>query len=357
MIQKMIRLNEIYKGYVVVNTINNKKYIGITTTTLKQRWSLHVMASKYRDYKSALYNAMSKYGADKFSIHLMYNCNSWEKLVLWEKQTIIEQQTKVPNGYNITDGGEGSLGLVHTEEFKRNLSEMKIQFYIDPEQRKAQSERSIKAHNTPEALELSKQISTLLWKNPEYRTKTLKALEKSRTAEWRTITLNALEKSRTVTNEEKRIEAVIKATRDNPAWMEAIKIRNKELAKDPEWRKKVSDGLKTLYECPQKIKEMSQRQLKYWEEPHEERRKQHAKIMSETVRNNLQNPEYIKWRLENPLGGKPILYNFKYFRSIQEVVGYFKISRPTIDRHLLQNKDGCKKLDPTKQYKFEIQYK
>ena len=48
--------------YLIENDINNKKYIGLTTQTIEQRWNQHLRASKYKNYK--LYYAMRKYGVE-----------------------------------------------------------------------------------------------------------------------------------------------------------------------------------------------------------------------------------------------------------------------------------------------------
>lgn len=331
-----------FKGYEIVNTINDKVYIGITSSSLNHRWKLHILSMQYKPHQSALHRAMKKYGVENFLMRQIKNCGTWEELCLWEKRTIIEKNTKVPNGYNITDGGEGAFGVKRSDEFKKKLSENKKLFYKDEEKRKEQSINSIRTHNTKEALVKSKIRSKSLWKDCDYRNKT--------------------------------VAAIIKATRENPKWMECAKsrnrklaqnpkwventkIRNKEFPKDPNWRKKVSDGLLLLYENKPELKKIrSQKLLKYWKEPNTERRKNHAKTMSETTLNNLKNPEYIKWRLENPPGGKPIMYNFKYFRSTREAMRFFKISSPTIERHILQKREGCIRLNKNKEYKFEINY-
>ena len=54
--------------------------------------------------------------------------------------------TKKPNGYNLTDGGEGTYGYKHTEETKKKMSEAskgrKLKTPRSEEYRKAVSERS-----------------------------------------------------------------------------------------------------------------------------------------------------------------------------------------------------------------------
>ena len=58
--------------YYISNTVNDKLYVGKTTSSLKERFKTHCKDSK-RVYKEQrpLYRAMQKYGEDKFSIHLL----------------------------------------------------------------------------------------------------------------------------------------------------------------------------------------------------------------------------------------------------------------------------------------------
>lgn len=78
--------------------------------------------------------------------------------------------------------------------------------------------------------------------------------------------------------------------------------------------------------------------------------------MRNTVTELWNDKNYIKWRKENPSGGKPIKYNHLKFRSIQEASLHLKISRPTIRRHINQNKNGCKLLNINKKHNFLIKY-
>lgn len=58
--------------YIIKNTVNDKVYIGQTTTTVHERFMAHMKpsTSKMRHtYK--LYNAILKYGADKFYVETL----------------------------------------------------------------------------------------------------------------------------------------------------------------------------------------------------------------------------------------------------------------------------------------------
>ena len=92
--------------YKITNQINNKVYIGLTTTTIKNRWKEHIGAiGRYKD-KRPLYAAMSKYGIDNFSIEELEECDD---LILAEREIYwIDYYNSYYNGYNATFGGDGT---------------------------------------------------------------------------------------------------------------------------------------------------------------------------------------------------------------------------------------------------------
>lgn len=87
--------------YCIENKINGKKYIGQAKDTNKRMWKHHRGCV-------ALNGAIEKYGNDNFYRYIVLCC-SVEKLTFWEQHYIKEWDTKVPNGYNLTDGGEGLI--------------------------------------------------------------------------------------------------------------------------------------------------------------------------------------------------------------------------------------------------------
>ena len=97
-----------YYLYMVENTINDKKYIGITTTSLSDRFYAHKAAAKKTTGTSKLYNAMNVLGDENFSIRLLRDdAKSIDELLLQEVDAIKEYGT-LNRGYNTSHGG--SLG-------------------------------------------------------------------------------------------------------------------------------------------------------------------------------------------------------------------------------------------------------
>lgn len=93
--------------YRIINKVNGKSYVGITSNNLKARWNDHVKGY----FKSVIHYALKKYGKRSFSFVLLDVAETWEEACEKEKFYIKEFRSKVPYGYNLTDGGDGVLGL------------------------------------------------------------------------------------------------------------------------------------------------------------------------------------------------------------------------------------------------------
>lgn len=95
------------KGYIYKITclINNKVYIGLTTTSISQRWKGHITDSKKS--QKHLYASMRKYGIENFKIEQIDESNDFGKLGELERYYIkIYNSTNPKFGYNNTFGGE-----------------------------------------------------------------------------------------------------------------------------------------------------------------------------------------------------------------------------------------------------------
>lgn len=120
------------KGYIykITNTINKKNYIGKTTENPKTYWNMHKSRAE-NGYKKVLYTAMRKYGIENFTFNILEEYDL-EKGMLTsflnerEKANIKHFKTKSPKGYNLTDGGEGILGIEMSEEHKEKIRQAKL---------------------------------------------------------------------------------------------------------------------------------------------------------------------------------------------------------------------------------------
>ena len=102
--------------YLLLNTINGKMYVG-QTTNLRKRISEHKCGDQYVD------RAIRKYGWENFRCCVIKKCASKAEMDTWEKFFIILLNTKSPNGYNLTDGGEGIVGLKRTPEHNAKIGD------------------------------------------------------------------------------------------------------------------------------------------------------------------------------------------------------------------------------------------
>lgn len=88
--------------YKVVNKLNGKVYIGQTRRELKVRWKEHwTNSTKY----GILYRAVKKYTKKNFIVEELCTCFNEEELNKQEKYFVDLYNSIVPNGYNLTDGG------------------------------------------------------------------------------------------------------------------------------------------------------------------------------------------------------------------------------------------------------------
>lgn len=91
--------------YLIINKINQKKYIGISTKTFyeryhRKRWT-QAVTNRY------LKRAIKKYGFENFEVYLLEaNVNNLNKLNELEISYIKNFDCLVPNGYNFLQGGE-----------------------------------------------------------------------------------------------------------------------------------------------------------------------------------------------------------------------------------------------------------
>jgi group I intron endonuclease len=89
--------------YKITYTVSGKCYIGQTgQKTPEHRWKGHRCLSK--SSCPAIYNAIKKYGIDKFKFEVLIICFDEDRFI-YEKEYIQKYNSLVPNGYNILEGG------------------------------------------------------------------------------------------------------------------------------------------------------------------------------------------------------------------------------------------------------------
>lgn len=114
--------------YKITNIRNGKVYIGETTRSLSERISEHKKRTN-NDSDFPLYADARRFGFDSFIVEEIDTADSQEELYVKEQFWIEHYNSLFPNGYNLTCGGKGTVGYIHTETDKSRMREMKIGKY------------------------------------------------------------------------------------------------------------------------------------------------------------------------------------------------------------------------------------
>ena len=102
--------------YLLIDGTNDWEYVGQTIKTVEKRFTQHKRGDQYVDC------AIRAHGADMFTTAILKVCYSQEELNFWERHMILSRDTKRPNGYNLTDGGDGFSGFKHSPEHNAKIS-------------------------------------------------------------------------------------------------------------------------------------------------------------------------------------------------------------------------------------------
>jgi len=114
---------------------SGKSYIGVTSQTPIQRFNKHVSTSKHAEKPNIVHKAIKKYGADSVIVKTLAFANM-KYLYSLEIRAILAFSTKQPRGYNLTDGGEGTIGRIVSAKTLTRMSEAQKGKKIPPETRK-----------------------------------------------------------------------------------------------------------------------------------------------------------------------------------------------------------------------------
>lgn len=102
--------------YLLTNNTNQKKYVGITVN-LKHRLSCHISGKD----NFAIQKALNKYGTENFGLRILFVLRE-ENAKMAERELIKHLGTRSPRGYNLTDGGDGTLGAVLTKKHRQAVT-------------------------------------------------------------------------------------------------------------------------------------------------------------------------------------------------------------------------------------------
>lgn len=130
--------------YLIMNIINDKKYVGQTIQNGKRRFHAHKRVALKEKSQLPLHRAIRKYGIENFRYEILEECDSIGALNAAESKWILELRTYGSHGYNCTTGGEG---FIVSDETKQKMSQSRIGMKLSDEHRKAISEGIIGENN------------------------------------------------------------------------------------------------------------------------------------------------------------------------------------------------------------------
>jgi group I intron endonuclease len=123
------------------NSLNGKSYIGCTSKSIDDRWQEHIN-NALRGSDLAFHRAIRKYGVGIWEHETLEIHESSFSAYEAEKRLIAHFNTFSSEGYNLTEGGEGSTGHVysHTPEARLKISQALRNRVVSDETRRKLSE-------------------------------------------------------------------------------------------------------------------------------------------------------------------------------------------------------------------------
>lgn len=134
--------------YLLTNTVNGRRYVGKTKGSLAKRWYKHVYTAKSPaavGYRYVLCAAMRKHGQQAFTRDVLGEYATEEDALLAEADWIIKLGTLIPDGYNMTAGGRGTVGYAHTTEDRERMRAIAIANGVTPSPLAIQRSKEVRA--------------------------------------------------------------------------------------------------------------------------------------------------------------------------------------------------------------------
>lgn len=131
-----MKSNEVYK---ITNKVTGKIYIGITNQGSGTRYRHHWYEARIGD-PCPIHKSMAKYGEENFTLEIIDFADTYEELKEKEKFYIKKfNSTDRSIGYNLTEGGDGTFGRLHSEETKEKIRQKALGRKISDETKKKMS--------------------------------------------------------------------------------------------------------------------------------------------------------------------------------------------------------------------------
>lgn len=156
-----------YTVYCHTNKVDGKKYIGMTGTSVEDRWA------NGRGYNHQPFGrAIKKYGWDAFEHEIIQSGLTEKEACDLESELIEKNKTRNKKyGYNVCEGGStGTTGVRYGEDVRENMRKATYLTYErDPGLKRQISESVKKLYDNPEYAALMRQRRKEAWQRPGYR--------------------------------------------------------------------------------------------------------------------------------------------------------------------------------------------
>ncbi len=270
--------------YKITCLVNGKIYIGKTTQPVKRRMHNHKCAN------TAIGNAIRHHGWKNFTVEVIEECDTLEQLNERERFWIAYFNCKSPNGYNLTDGGDG-LSSPSAETIAKMKASSKRRFAEHPvteETLKKRSQTAMRHYDEhPEKRVVASEQMIARWTNPEGRERLLAGIA----AYWENP--EAHEKASTVA----------KARSSSPEAHTKFSAMLELRWADPAEHERMSTLMKKIYSDPERLAKQSEASKKYRAE-HPYTDEERARISDSVKRYHAEHPESEQTRAKKSMAQK-----------------------------------------------------
>ena len=218
--------------YCITNLLDGMQYIGVSTEP-ERRFRMHYVKSNRTN--SYIKSAIRKHGAESFKMTILMQGKK-DYCYEMERKAVESYSTKVPNGYNICDGGRGFNGVKGKDH---PLTGIPLS-----EEHRLKISKALKGHkNTPEQIARMKSKLTGRKLSQEAKDKLKESSKKVvRTAEWRAnISKGLTGKKWDESRKQRFVQSRLgKVNSQESIEKQATSLKNKWA--DPEFRKYMMDA-------------------------------------------------------------------------------------------------------------------
>lgn len=235
--------------YLATNRINGKQYVGQSVDFDRRKKGHRYDAVSGKG--CLFHSALRKYGFDAFDWEILKYREflTWERdkawMNRWEKCYIKKLDTMSPNGYNLTEGGDGGVGFTHSIATRKIISAKLMGHSVSEYCKEATRKANLGRLVSEELKNIHRTNTKQLWQSKKYRLKCNKAREKALAdPEVRLRWISAVKKavSKPEYKVKQRKAQLGKKRTEDTKYKMRIAGKNKWL--EPEYRAKHIEGLK-----------------------------------------------------------------------------------------------------------------